>query len=80
MAVDVRSAPAKARMRHAGDFNVMLTLRGRSQCAAAWAEEVGQTIPGITPRLVHARLRKGWPPERAVFEPPAPRKQGWRLR
>lgn len=70
----------KSRMRAAGDFNVMVTIEGRTQCAAAWAEEAAVKTPGITPRLVHTRLRKGWPPARAVFEPPAKRKQGWRVR
>lgn len=76
----LNSVAMKSRMRDAGDFNVMVTIGDRTQCAAAWAEEAAVKTPGITPRLVHTRLRNGWTPERAVFEPPAKRKQGWRVR
>lgn len=44
--------------------NLVLTFLGKSQCAEAWANEVG--IPGGTLRL---RLRNGWPTERALTEP-----------
>lgn len=44
--------------------SVLITINGRTQCAARWAAEVG-----ITPTSIHRRLRKGWPPEKAVMTP-----------
>lgn len=44
--------------------NVHLTVRGRTQTAVAWAEEVG-----LRPSVLYGRLRKGWGVERAVMEP-----------
>lgn len=44
--------------------NRMITVGERTQCLSAWAEESG--IKGDT---VEKRLNRGWPAERAVFEP-----------
>jgi hypothetical protein len=43
---------------------VPLTLHGRTQCVSAWAREVG-----ISDAAIRARLRSGWPVERALCEP-----------
>lgn len=43
----------------------LLTFNGRTQCAAAWARELG------APKgLIYKRLRLGWSVERAVTTPP----------
>ena len=43
--------------------NLHLTVYGRTQTAAAWAEEMG-----IEPITLYSRLRHGWSHERAVTE------------
>ncbi len=44
-------------------INVLLTFRGKEQCVAAWAEEVG-----LSRKTLQTRLRRGWPVERALFK------------
>lgn len=44
--------------------NRNLTIRGVTQCLAAWADAVA-----ISQKILHARLTRGWPPEKAVFTP-----------
>jgi hypothetical protein len=44
--------------------NRLLTYQGRTQCLAAWAEEMG-----LTTQLVWQRLRAGWSVERALTQP-----------
>lgn len=46
-----------------------VTVRGETKTVAEWAE-----ISGIGQLLIGYRIRKGWEPERAVFEPPNPKK------
>lgn len=50
----------------------MLTFRGRTQCVAAWAEEVG--VPWHT---IYNRVAVGWSAVRAITTPykPKPRKK-----
>lgn len=43
--------------------SVLLTFRGRTQCIAAWAEELG-----IKRSTLAARIRRGWSVERALAE------------
>jgi hypothetical protein len=57
---------AQARNRRS---NRVLSLGGRTQILAAWAEELG-----MKPVTLAQRLHKGWPPERALTQPVAPRK------
>lgn len=49
--------------------NVLITIHGKTQCAAAWAEEVGIVDKNVIAR----RIKTGWMPEAAVFTPPIPR-------
>jgi hypothetical protein len=44
--------------------NVMLTARGKTQTVSQWAREVG-----LEAGVLHYRVRKGWPAERALTEP-----------
>ena len=44
--------------------NCWLMFKGRRQCVAAWAEEMG-----ICPAVLQARLRLGWSVERALTKP-----------
>lgn len=44
--------------------NRLLTYSGRTQCAAAWAEELG-----INVFTMRKRLASGWPIERVITEP-----------
>lgn len=44
--------------------NIWITARGESKTISQWAE-----VAGVDCRLVHARLQRGWDPERAIFEP-----------
>ncbi len=44
--------------------NVMLTLNGKTQCVAAWCEELG-----IRHGTLLSRIRRGWPVDRALREP-----------
>ena len=45
----------------------VLTVSGRAQTMAAWAEETG-----ISSSTISTRLHRGWSPERAVSAPPLP--------
>ena len=44
--------------------NRLLTYDGRTQCAAAWAEEFG-----MPKSRLYERLKRGWSVERALTEP-----------
>jgi hypothetical protein len=60
-----RWATHKENMRNAR-HNHLITFRGKTQCRAAWAEELG-----IPPNRIRDRLYKlGWSIERALTEPP----------
>ena len=48
--------------------NRMLTLNGKTQCMAAWVEELG-----LTYSATKARIRRGWSVERALTETAAGR-------
>lgn len=41
--------------------NVLLTCYGRTQCVAAWAQELG-----IAKTTIYGRLKRGWTIERAL--------------
>ncbi len=45
--------------------NLVLELNGRSQCAVAWAREMG-----YEKSLIVERVRRGWSAERAILTPP----------
>lgn len=45
--------------------NRFIEHEGRSQTVAQWARELG-----VPARLVYGRLGSGWPPSRALLEPP----------
>jgi len=51
--------------------NHLVTVDGVTRCIAEWAE-----LNGLSSGNIHARLRQGWSPERAVTEP----KQEYRFR
>lgn len=55
--------------------NRLLTIGGRTQCLAAWAEEYG-----LNPIVVAKRLRKDWPVEEALGLAAHPRRSRWRPR
>jgi hypothetical protein len=57
---NVRWATRKEQNRNKRN-NRLLTFNGRTQCIAAWAEEIG-----ITWAALRARLRLGWSVERAL--------------
>jgi hypothetical protein len=42
----------------------MLTIGGKKQCLAAWAEQVGVDL-----NVIYMRLTSGWTPRDAVFRP-----------
>lgn len=44
--------------------NRLITVGGRTQCVAAWGEEVG-----LASHLITGRLKNGWTPEAAVLTP-----------
>ena len=44
--------------------NLVLTLNGRSQCATAWADELGMRSD-----MIHNRKQYGWSDERALTDP-----------
>ncbi len=48
--------------------NRLLSYDGKTQCLAAWAEEIGL---GFT--TIHARLKRGWTVEQALTRPPQSR-------
>lgn len=49
--------------------NLNITLNGETKCLIEWVEMFGLNYP-----LVQVRLKKGWPVERALTEPPKRRK------
>lgn len=49
--------------------NVRLTLRGRTQCAAEWARELGWTA-----HVIWTRLKGGWSVEETLTTPPGKRR------
>lgn len=48
--------------------NRLITVDGRTQCVAAWAEEYG-----VRPNLILERLERNWPEDEAVTTPPTPK-------
>jgi hypothetical protein len=44
--------------------NVLLTLRGETKTVAEWA-----VVSLVSQKAIYKRLERGWPPDRAVFEP-----------
>lgn len=58
-----RWATAKTQTRNSRKAR-NITINGRTQCAAAWAED-----RGIPPAAIYRRLRNGWSEVRAVFTP-----------
>lgn len=50
--------------------NRLLTFNGKTQTVSQWERELGFPV-----RLIHNRLRLGWPVERALSKPARPRKQ-----
>lgn len=61
---------ATARQQARNRRNSMVaSINGETKLVAEWAEAVG-----VEPRLITNRLKKGWTPERAVFEPVIRRK------
>jgi hypothetical protein len=65
---NVRWAVKKQQMRNFRR-NVNVTLAGRTQCIAAWAEELE-----MTPASFWQRLRKGWSEEKMLSPNSQPRK------
>lgn len=59
-----RWATRKEQARNRPERNVRLTCQGRTMLMVEWAEETG--IPLGT---LHARLKRGWPEERAILTP-----------
>lgn len=59
---NVRWATIDVQNRNKGDTR-MMTLDGRTQCLSDWARERGLRVD-----TVHARLRRGWTPERALAD------------
>ena len=55
-----RWATCKANNRNRRD-NVVIEIEGVSKTVPEWAE-----LYGIRPGLIHLRLRRGWPPNRAI--------------
>lgn len=45
--------------------NVMVTLRGETKCLSQWCRDLGVSF-----EMVHGRIRRGWPPERSLLDPP----------
>lgn len=61
---NVRWATQREQMRHMSRTR-LITALGRTQCLAAWADELG-----VHPRLIHQRLDLlGWTPDDAVSLP-----------
>jgi hypothetical protein len=60
---NVRWATAKEQNRNKGS-NRLLTHNGRTQCQAAWAEELG-----LSQKVICSRLLAGWSVERALTQP-----------
>lgn len=44
--------------------NRLITANGVTKCQSQWAAELG-----VPDGVIHKRLKRGWPPERAVSEP-----------
>lgn len=44
--------------------NRLIECRGELRCLAEWSE-----ITGLHRTVIFGRLKRGWPPERAIFEP-----------
>lgn len=57
---NVRWATPKEQARNRRN-NVNITAFGKTQCLAAWSEELG-----ISPALIQSRLARGWPVEKAL--------------
>jgi hypothetical protein len=53
----------KAQARNKSN-NRLITYDGRTQCVAAWAEDLG-----VKPRVIYKRLSLGWSAERALTTP-----------
>ena len=64
---NVRWATMMEQNRNRSD-NLRLTFNGKTQVAKDWAYEMN-----LNPPALYARLRKGWPLERALTEPQRPR-------
>lgn len=62
----------KEQLRHTSQ-NVMVTFGGKTQCAAAWSEELG-----LAPGAILGRLKRGWTAERAITQPVIPRQRRMR--
>lgn len=60
---NVRWATAKEQARNTR-ANRMIEYNGETRCLAEWAEVLGMSY-----RLIHGRLQKGWTFERAISEP-----------
>lgn len=59
-----RWATQKQQQRNRSN-NRIVEFMGRSQCIAAWAEELG-----LSYKMIRARIRKGWPIRDALTIPP----------
>lgn len=57
---NVRWATSKQQLRNTR-LNVNLTFGGKTQCVAAWSEEIG-----VSKNTLHDRLRRGWSVERTL--------------
>lgn len=66
---NVRWATA-AEQQHNRRDNIVVEAFGQKRTAIDWSAESGIRLDTIV-----ARLKRGWPPERAVTEPPAPWRQ-----
>ncbi len=60
---NVRWATAREQARNTRR-NRLITVGGRTQCVAAWAEE-----RGVRPQLISTRLSRGWSDYEAVMMP-----------
>jgi len=67
---NVRWETRDAQTRNKRD-NVKLTLRGETRTVSKWAEDSDCPVTAFT---IYKRLKRGWEPERAVFEPSQQRK------
>ena len=60
---NVRWATRKEQQRNT-TYNVNITYQGKTQCIAAWAEELG-----LKYWTLHSRIKRGWSIERALTTP-----------